>query len=63
MRDDIIRFFGGPKDGEAVKLPPHFLPVRADDVEAKRLPNDIDLDTGGRYQFDHESKRYEWRDV
>ena len=62
MRDEIIRFFGGPRDGEAVKLPPDFLPMRADEVEAKRLPRDIGLDANGRYEFDQQTKRYEWRD-
>ena len=62
MRDEIIRFVGGPRDGEAVKFPPHFMPMRADEVETKRLPRDIDLETGGRYRLDQEMKRYVWRE-
>jgi hypothetical protein len=65
MRDEIIRFFGGPRDGEAVKLTPHFLPMRADEVDAKGLPPTIDVDAEGlkgRYELDRQTKRYEWRE-
>jgi hypothetical protein len=60
MRDHIIRFFDGPKDGEAVKLPPDFVPVRADDRAVAALPPYIELGPVGRYEFKRETKRYEW---
>jgi hypothetical protein len=61
MIDHLVRFYGGPRDGEAVKFPPDFWPLRADEVEGALIPHFIESPSGdGRYEFMLIPKRYEW---
>jgi hypothetical protein len=60
MPDDILRYHGGPKDGDIVELPPDWGPTKIDQLEGMILPNRIQLVDGGLYTFSPETKRYEW---
>ena len=60
--DSIIRYFGGPRDGEAVRLPPELRPLRGDDGAAETLPPRIECPTGS-YYFIRSRSRYEWRNA
>jgi hypothetical protein len=60
MADDMVRFFGGPKDGDLVKIPPRMEPVHVDEVESSLLPPYLELKSGGHYELNLDAKRYEW---
>ena len=51
MSDDFVRFSGGPKDGDLVKIPPRMEPVHVDEVESSLLPQYLELKSGGHYEF------------
>ena len=51
MSDDILRYHGGPKDGDIVELPPDWGPTKIDQLEGMILPNRIQLVDGGLYTF------------
>lgn len=59
--DDMVRFHGGPKDGELVKIPPRMEPVHVDEVDSSLLPHYLELKSGGHYELNVDTKRYEWQ--
>ena len=60
MSDDILRYQGGPMDGQIVELPPDGEPTRIDQLDGVLLPKRILMPEGGLYTFSHEKKCYEW---
>jgi hypothetical protein len=61
MTDDVLRYHGGPKDGEIVELPPDFGATRITDLEGMILPSSIRLADGGIYTFNPQTLCFEWR--
>jgi len=60
MADDMVRFFGGPMDGQLAKIPPRMEPIHVDEVESSLLPHYLELKSGGHYELNVDAKRYEW---
>jgi hypothetical protein len=60
MSDEILRYQGGPMDGQIVELPPDWGPTRIDQLEGMVLPDRIQMADGGLYTFSVEKKCYEW---
>ena len=61
MADDMVRFFGGPLNGQLVKIPPRMEPIHVDEVESSLLPPYLELKAGGHYELNVDEKRYEWQ--
>jgi hypothetical protein len=58
MQDAMVEYFGGPKDGEAVRWPPYRASLRQDRLD-DNVPNFIRVPSGS-YKFNPVLKRYEW---